>query len=233
MQQPPPLFLLSAMQKPLRDAMRGVATFAEMTEEALEPAANMLPDPVRSTVRSALDALEEAGTKFINSSIAFEDILVASDVLMGKESGAQAQERCASVIAFAWERLWQAGKHQHHLMISETILAARLASKSPVSGETPGQRAAQLLSSIRQSSAIGRAPGMPGRHTAEDQEVIDLALVSTMVWLLAARAVNLDEEERLLDLSSALSLAMKADIFAAIDDPEHVARLLPTLAAHL
>ena len=40
--------LLPDLNMPIRDALRGVASLADATEDMLEPAAKLLPEPLRS-----------------------------------------------------------------------------------------------------------------------------------------------------------------------------------------
>ncbi|MEM1064157.1 MAG: hypothetical protein AAGJ74_01535 [Pseudomonadota bacterium] len=233
MRPPSPFPPATAFQMPLRDAMRGVATLADLTEDMLEPVANLLPEPLRRPFEGALKALDDAGHRFISGAIGMAEISVASDVLMGKEGDGARAETCAMVLAFAWERVRQACDLPHHQMVSETILAAQLSGAPAIAGETAAERAANLLSAIRTSGAIGRAPGVTRHHSPEEQREIDTALVAAMVWLLAIRGETLEEEERLLDLALALSRALQADVLTAVEEPGQLARQLQQLSAHL
>ena len=62
--------------------------------------------------------------------------------------------------------------------------------------QLPADRAAALVGELRGSHVVGRAPGMPRVGAEEDRPAIELALVTVMVWLLAARAGTLAEEEK-------------------------------------
>ena len=63
---------------PLRDALRGVATLVDATEDVLEPAAQLLPEPLRSRFKHSLDALEAAWKRLISAPTDAQQIQKAS-----------------------------------------------------------------------------------------------------------------------------------------------------------
>lgn len=219
------------LKAPLRDALRGVAGLAEVTEEALEPAARILPEPLQARFRSAVNALEDAGRRLLEAPFDRRHLDEAAAFVAGGDTGRAAMDSCATVICFAWEHLHEAGLTEHHL-ISETILTRSLARVQTVDGRGP-VRAAALVQAIRASSAIGRMPGVAGVSSRDGQRAVDVALASILVWLLAERADSMAEEARLLDLSFALVSAIRDDVLAALDDPDGMARLLASASAHL
>lgn len=222
---------LPDLKAPLRDALRGVAGLAEVTEEALEPAARILPEPIQARFRSAVNALENAGRRLLDAPFDRQHLGEASAFVAGDDMGRTALESCATVICFAWEHLHDAGLTEHHL-ISETILARSLA-RTPSAGGRGPVRAASLVQAIRVSSAIGRMPGVAGVSSGEEQTAVDVALVAILVWLLAERAQSMAEEARLLDLSFALVSAIRDDALAVLDDPDGLARFMASASAHL
>lgn len=232
MREQPPIPRLTALQLPLRDALRGVATLAEVTEELLEPAAALLPGTVRDGFRSAVHAIEGAGKRLMTAPITLDSVRASSRVLSQGAGDRDALATMAVVIAYAWEHLRDAG-HEHHLMISETMLAGHLASGSALAGSTAPERAASLVADIAGSAVIGRPPGMPAVGSDADRAAIDTGLVSIMVWLLAMRAETMEEEEKLLDLASALVTAMGEETRAALVDRALLAGHMESLAAHL
>ena len=54
-----------------------------------------------------------------------------------------------------------------------------------------------------------------------------------MIWLLAARADTMEAEQKLLHLAGAMSVAMKTEILAAVDQPDQIAEHLRALSDHL
>ncbi len=231
MRQPSLTGFLPDLQKPLRDAIRGVATIADATEEMLEPAANLLPEPVRNRFRDALSAVEQAGQRLMAAPIDPDHVRQASDFVLGTDNAPAAREACASVICFAWEHL-QTEAPDHRYLISETLLAAQLAQMPEVAPQ-PGAKAAALLASIRTSSVIGRMPGVSSGLSGSDRDAADLTLSAIFVWLLTARDGDIGEEEKLLDLASALISAIGADVLSVMDDPDELAALLVNAARHL
>lgn len=232
MSQPPPFSFLPDLKMPLRDALRGVASLVDATEEALEPAANLLPHSIRTRFRSALKSIEGAGRRLMTAPVDLEHIQMASDFVGGKATDKAALENCATVIGYAWEHLQSSG-HSHRPLISETVLASRLFRSLSASGRSAADCAAFLIVDIRKSSAIGPMPGVIGSAGAEKRREIDLGLVSIMVWLLSARADNMTEEEKLLDLALALVSAIQVDALGAIEEPEKLAQVLESASTHL
>ena len=230
MKRTPPFPFLPDLETPMRDAMRGIANFAEATEDALEPAALLLPEPLRAGFQKAIRSIETTGRQMIGRSLTQEQIETAADFAIGQGRNPGSAKDFSKVVCFAWEHL-QHTTDGPRFMISETILAmksAQQADKGAGAAHTAG-----LVEAIRKSSAIGRMPGIADGIGFEDRSQIDLVLVAIMVWLLATRADALDEEVKLLDLAMALVTAIKGDIVAAMDDTAKVADILAASSAHL
>ena len=230
MKRTPPFPFLPDLETPMRDALRGVANFAEATEEALEPAAQLLPEPLRAGFHRAIKSIETTGKYLSHRDIQHRQIETASAFAAGQVEGRAAAGDFAKVVCFAWEHL-QHATDLPRFMISETILVNRCARHS---SQGPGAvHAAGLVRLIRKSSAIGRMPGIADGIGSEDRDQIDLALMTVMVWLLAARADTLNAELTLLELAMALATAIRRDIAAAMDDQARVADILAASSAHL
>ncbi len=217
---------------PLRDALRGVATLADATEDMLEPAAQLLPEPLRSRFRHALASLERAGKRLTHAPIEIDQIDTAAGFLQSDTTGAPGAGTCASVLAYAWKHLHEAGSGHRH-MISETILAERLHRARQKSGAEGVEFAAAALAGVRGSSAIGLMPGLARSTSREERAEIDLDLLTIGVWLLAARAETKAHEEKLLDLSKALVRALHQDAQVAFQDAPSLVRFLVDTSAHL
>ncbi|SMX37906.1 hypothetical protein MAA8898_01302 [Maliponia aquimaris] len=230
--KPPTPGFLPDLAMPLRDALRGVATLADATEEMLEPAAKLLPEPLRSRFRTALDSLEAAGKRLIHAPLDIRQIDMAARFMAGSDTGRPALEACATVIAYAWEHLGEA-RETHGRLISETLVAERLARTRAVSLAGGADFAAEVLIALRQSSAIGRMPGLTRGLSTGDADDVDLAVMAVAIWLLSSRSETLAEEEKLLDLSLALVRALRDDAATAMSGRESLARFLAETSAHL
>lgn len=230
MKSPPPFPFLPDLETPMRDAMRGVANFAEVTEEALEPAAQLLPEPLRAGFEMAIRSIESTGRQLIDRGLRQDQIISASDFAIGGARDAGSGRDFSSVVCFAWEHLQHATDGPRFL-ISETILASKSAQQSEKGAGTA--HTAGLVAVIRKSSAIGRMPGISEGIGSEDRNQIDLALMAIMVWLIATRTETLEEEVTLLELAMALMTAIKDDIAVAMDDPAKLADILAASSAHL
>lgn len=226
-----------ALKMPLRDVLRGVTTVADLTEEILEPATALLPGPVQSTFRSALATFEGAGASAVTPRIDPADIARASAYLQGVDVSRDALETFVNVLAFAWER-GQAGHDGQHLLFSETVAAARLATAEianagkRVAGIVHA-RAAALLTVLRKSTAASRLPGIPMTPGEKERASIDRTLLAAFTWLLSERALDLGEEERLLELALALIQALGDDALDGMDDQALLAEQLQSQADHL
>ncbi|MEQ8923968.1 MAG: hypothetical protein RLP08_18070 [Marinovum algicola] len=227
-----PFKFLPDLQMPLRDALRGVANLSEATEEALEPALRLLPEPLRSGFHDALKSVEGAGKRLLNAPVDLADLTRAQRVLTGGTHDAEAARACAWVICHAWEHLQGTGLGHRHL-ISETILATQLQTPQSAPGAPAAWNAARVIGQIRASSAIGRIPGFVGTVTEPEKQDTDLALIAIAVWLLSDRAERMDQEEGLLDLSAALIRALHDGAPAPADNPDALARFLENASAHL
>ena len=69
---------LPGMQMPLRDALRGVTSLADATEDMLEPATRLMPEPLRARFRHALESLEAAGKRLLDAPIDTNQIHTAA-----------------------------------------------------------------------------------------------------------------------------------------------------------
>lgn len=228
----PPLRFLPDLQMPLRDALRGVASFAGAAEDKLRPAAQHLPERLRSRFRRALKSIERAGKRLIHSPIGLDQIETASQFLLGAKTSKEAAEICATVFVYAWEHLNQASLNHRHL-ISETIVADRLARTRCTSRLIGAEFAATALADIRGSTAIGLIPGLAREVSGEEKAESDLALLAIAVWLLSHRAEMLENEENLLELSMALVGALQSEAPTVFDDRLRLARFLSNSSAHL
>lgn len=220
------------LQMPLRDALRGIASLADATEDMLEPAAQLLPEPLRSRFHNALTSLEQAGKALTHSPIDIKQIETASRFLKAAETGKEAVETCATVFVYAWEHLNEASVSHSHL-ISETIVADRLARTHSTSRLIGVDFAAAVLADIRSSSAIGLMPGLTRGINGEEETEVDLVLLSVTVWLLSGRAETLADEQNLLDLSIALVRALQIEAQAVFEDGPRLAHFLSDTSAHL
>ncbi len=232
MRQPILTGLLPDLQKPLRDAFRGMSAIAGATEEMLDPAAKLLPRPVRDRFRDALSAVGNAGKGLTAAPVGPGQIRMAADFVRGRTGGREGAENCAAVFCCAWERLQEAAPDPR-LLISETFLAGQLARLPASDPSSPGAAAAALVSLVRSSNVIGRLPGVAAGVSDRGRDTIDLGVTAIVVWLLAARDGRIAEEEKLLSLSAALVAAVRDDVLGVIDQPDKLAELLLNASAHL
>jgi len=232
MQRTPPFPFLPDFEMPLRDAMRGVANLAEATEEALKPVAVLLPEPLGEGFRNAVRTIESTGKRLIVRPLQHDQLVEASNFAMGKLRGARAARTFAKVFCFAWEHI-QDKRAAPRYLISETLIAGEAAFMHPDRPTPPPAFAAELVDAIRKSAAIGRIPGLATNFHATEKSDIDMALVTIMVWLLAARAASVTEDLTLLDLAGALVAVTRPDIEGAIRNPEELVVILQNTSTHL
>lgn len=230
--KPPTPSFLRDLQMPLRDALRGVATLADATEDMLEPAAQLFPEPLRSRFRHALESLEQVGKRLIHSPIDAAQIDTAARYLLAEETDPSAAQTCATVFVYAWDHLDEASVTHRH-MISETLVADQISRTRKASHMAGTDFAAAVLADIRRSSAIGLMPGLTRHRSATEEAEVDLALLTIAVWLLASRTGTIADEEKLLDLSMALVRALQSEAETAFADGSSLARFLADTSAHL
>lgn len=145
--------LLHDMNMPIRDALRGVVNLADATEDMLEPASKLLPEPLRSRFHSAMQAFEQAGKRLLHAPIDMERISDAAQFARGIALDKTGVSAAASVIVFAWEHLNQSRVDHRHL-ISETIVADRLSRLQPDGGHTGFDFAASLFLDLQPPQPI-------------------------------------------------------------------------------
>ena len=228
MTRPPTFRFLPDLPMPIRDALRGVASLADATEDALEPASKLLPEPLREPFHSALKSVEQAGKRLISAPIDMPQIATAARFMAGTDRGPAARRACTSVFVYAWEHL--ASEQGEAVLISETILADRLGHIAKAGDMSGADFAAQVVMDLRASSVIGRMPGLP--RGASHPET-DLHLLSVATWLLAARGDSIEDEEHLLDMTVALIRAMAGHAGDPFADPVDLSRFLTDTSAHL
>jgi hypothetical protein len=232
MQRTPPFPFLPDLEMPLRDAMRGVAIFSEAAEGALEPAARLLPKPLREGFQMAIRSVKLTGKQSIDNQVQQDQILMAAGFATGNTDDVAAAKCFAKVICFAWDHLQGRAKAPRHLM-SETIVASKTAQAHSNGSASGAAFATDLIGKIRKSPAIGRMPGFIGGIRPDEKNEIDMELVAIMVWLLSARPPSFAEEVPLLYLAAALISALQCDVAAALDDPAKLADILQSTSAHL
>ena len=218
------------IQQPLRDILRGVGLFAEMTEETLEPAAGFLPGPVRDTFRGVLTSLEAVGARATTPQVDAKTVTQASDFVSHEKTGS-AQD-LVQALAFAWGKT-SALRNEKHFLFSEVVAARALANMQLAPDLTPRVRCALIFKTLANAHTLGRMPGVEPGLPAKDQTEVELFLFAAFVWLSTERAASLNEEEDLLDLALALTMAKSQTVAQTFGDLDRVATVLNDLADHL
>lgn len=213
---------------PLRDALRGVSRLAEATESALEPAARLLPDPIRAPFHNALKSMGRVGSRLTDTTVNGAQIERARLFLTGADRTEAALMDCVRSLAHGWDALTREGPC-HDDTISETLLADLLA-RQPKNTVPGPEQAAQLLVAINRSGAIARMPSLGPVSDPNDRALV---LVAVGVWLLTSRADTPEGEGELLALAYGLVRAMNKDAREALNDPARLGAVLTDWAAHL
>ena len=219
-----------SIKQPLRDIMRGVGMFAEMTEDTLEPAANLLPGPVRRTFHGVLTSLEAVGSRAVTPPLDVHTISSAAQFV--KADTAQGDTSLVQAFAFAWQKS-SALRTERHFLFSEVVAARALGALQMASDLTPEMRGAIIFKTLAKAHPMGRMPGVDPSLSAEDETQVSLFLFAALVWLSTERARTLDEEEQLLDLALALTMAKKDAVSQSFNDLEQVAAALQDMADHV
>ena len=213
----------------LRDLLRGFSSVAESTEGFVEP---VLPERVRRPLHSALTTIEGEGSRILNHRVDLSEVHSASAFLSGKSDALLDANKCAGVLAFAWERT-RPTEDRFRNFLSETIAAFRLASKKEEGRPSGFDHAAAVFINLRRSHVAGRLPGLPISQSKQEQRSIDLKLFAFFVWLLANRADKFEEETRLLEMALALSRAFEDEVLESMDDQPSLAFQIQRLSRHL
>ncbi|MEM9048330.1 MAG: hypothetical protein AAGC92_06390 [Pseudomonadota bacterium] len=207
---------------PLRDALRGLRSAAELSEAVLKPASDLLPAPLRDVLRQTLHQAERVGRRALSAPMPDAPSMArAVDALDGGLEPAAAGNALFPVLVFGLERALSV-EDANRLMMSETVtaLAAREAMERPASGRS--ERAASLLDALLQANAVAPAPGTGFAMDAETARRAALALFAVCLWLMAERpgatAPQAGDETRILALCIALCQAVEPQIHALLDE---------------
>lgn len=220
---------LQQVQMPLRDALRGVSRFAEATEAALEPAARLLPGPLRAPFHSALKSMEKVGNRLTDPPVTSDQIAQAAAFLTGETRSDGARMDCVMSLAHGWDTLTRSGTCRDDA-ISETLLSDLLARLPKDPQPVGALQAARVLIAIHGSGAIARLPGIAPAPNAQDRA---MTLMALGVWLLTRRADTPKAEDDLIVLSNALVRAMGDTAQTTFQDPAPLATALTDWANHL
>ena len=222
----------ASFEMSLRDAFRGVACFVEATEDALEPAASLVPSPLRRRVKDALRSIEGHSKRLSVAPISIHDIAAAAVFVHGSAPEPASPQSFAAIFGFAWDHLSQDNNRPRN-MVSELLLSSALSGLNLRKDQSDYQRGAELCLHLRNSRAIGAVPGLIGDFAHKGRANDEAALVAIFVWLLCDRALDIPGEERLLDLADALVMAMLDQSGSLADEPDRLAIMLETASQHI
>lgn len=225
---------VGTMPPPLRDLLRGAKTAADATEEMLEPASRIVPRPLRTAFRSALEAAEASGRSILSDRIGQHEINAASRFLAGDETTAAAASAFVRALGYGWDKCQRGDPARNRLLISETVATHAVARFQSNKGECPTgeMRAAQIIAALQKDRAIGRMPGTPVSSESETNRA-GLALLAIALWLLADRPESPTEEDRILELSFALTSAFGNDLMPKLSTADGLAAELARLRSHI
>lgn len=224
--------VMASFEMSLRDAFRGVASFVEATEDALEPAASLVPHPLRSRVKDTLRRIEGHSKRLAVAPISTDDISNAAAFIAGADDNSVPPEDFSAIFGFAWDHLAQVNE-QRRGIVSEMLLTRGLSGFRFSDGLTPCERAAELCLHLRASRAIGMVPGLIDDFDDQDRISNDAAMSAVFVWLLCERAADIAGEERLLDLAEALVLAMLDKSDSVFEARDQLTAMLETASRHI
>jgi len=226
------LSLKNAIKVPLRDLLRGVSAFAAATNEAMTPSGPTLPFPIPSPFLLAKDAVGAASARVADINVDVAEIAAASAALKAHESQQVDRRAFCRVVVQAWSRLLSLSKSKH-VIVSEVIVAGGFEGSWMKPGNTPEDTAANIVFNLRAIRAAGRFPGTPFPISPEEQSDIDLSLYTTALWLLADRERGIAEENQLLELAFAFTMAQKELVSSNFQTRESLAMSLRDLAGQL
>ena len=214
----------SALRLPLRDALRGVRKASELSDDLLKPVREALPEPVRDFLRDALQTAEAAGQRVVSSPNPTADEMAETVAALQGHVGETGTT--ARVIAFGLETALAA--RQSRLLVSETVaaLAVRGAFDNLPDNTTPAARAVAAYRALSADHVAGRMPGTGIALGQSDEVDIDAALLTVMLWLLAERPADPDEEQAIVGIAAGLLTAtLENEDLRTLDDEALADRL--------
>ena len=228
--------LMGPVAPPLRDLLRGAKTAAEVTGESLAPASKLLPGTLASLFRTTLETLEASGRSLVANPPSAEDIHAASRYLAGVETIPRTIDNFVSVFGYGWDKCVANERPRQRLQFSETIAGLKVAA---LAGETGAacdheSHAARVIVAMRDVHATGRVPGTPIMLKAEQRLQANVAMFAVALWLLADRPDDHSEEDRILDLSHALTNSQGSEeLFSEFADVKAIGFELARLRKHI
>lgn len=222
-----PPFPLS-LRAPLRDMRRAVSGLAELTEDALNPMAEILPEPLRKAVHHAMHAVKDVTRRSYQDRLDRKKLIAASAYLNGRGSGVEDVAALAKLVGFGWDYLSEHTVQSPCWMYSEAMAAAALARTGQDGQGLPGS----VYQTLMTSAAIGLLPGAQILAPQETEGQPALLVASSLLWLMTARGATAEEELRLLDMAYALGRASQLDKLH-IQGTDEISERLTLLARHL
>ncbi len=216
---------------PLRDLMRGLQYAARIPMALAQPVVSHLPGPLRDTLSQIG---QRAETIYKDSLTIWRPTTSEIRHAAARLTDAKASDLAVTgrVVAWAME-VALAQEDAAAFVISETVVTLAMSDSltrhSPDAG--PAERAAHSMLAIVAYGMGPNAQEFPSpRMTPERYAQIRAAAFAAMLYLMAERPANEDEEMRILSYAITIAELIAADIHAAADETESIAELLRTHA---
>lgn len=228
--------LIGPVAPPLRDLLRGAKNAAEVTGESLAPASKLLPGTLASLFRATMETLEASGRSLVANPPSAADIRAASRYLSGLETGLRTIGNFVSVFSYGWDKCVANVRPRQRPQFSETIAALKVAALAEEMGPKCDDefRAAKIIVAMTEVHATGRVPGTPIMLKADQRFQANVAMFAVALWLLADRPENHSEEDRILNLSYALTNSQGSEeLFSEFADVKAIGFELARLRPHI
>ncbi|MEM0908118.1 MAG: hypothetical protein AAGJ94_12180 [Pseudomonadota bacterium] len=226
-----PQGVATALVLPLRDAARGVRSVVHASADALHPTAAVLPPPVRNLIKDALQHADDVRehTPFRKHPEAAE-IEAAAVAIRDGGLPLAATGPMAVVLGYGIQVALRRSEGPR-LLVRETVLAlaATDALRRTESAATESERAAVIAAQLTRAPIAGPPPLRGLLSAPTDEERIARAVIAAVVWLLAERPDDPQDEEKLLSLAIALVGKAGDDAIANINDTQALSDALNSL----
>ena len=221
----------ASLAMPLRDLRRGLMEAGRVPRDLVGPIARDLlardlPPGAREAVSLVREAAHRAeGRMFDADAPPPREIARAAESLRtGERDGTRTLAR---VLCFGVERAL-AALPRARLLVSETVAAAIVAD-IPMSGDA-AERAARIGGALLRDHAVGPVPGTPVPIVASDRPVALRGVHASLLWLLAERPDDPDDEPAIFEICLRLSEGLADEIEHAFETPERLAGELRSLS---
>lgn len=232
MAQHDPRAILSTLSMPLRDIARGLRAASGASDTLMEPAKDLVPAPVRELLSSTRTMAGRVGARALETGVPDGNTLTDAGLVLQGDAEGGSRSALARCLSFGIDAFLQR-RPGVPLMVSETVAAVAVQTAFRDADPEWGvaRRGAELIRALGGSNAVAPVPGTPLMQEVTREDVMTLASIVAVIWLMTDRAgPRIEDEAELLELVATLVDGMADEILATTGDADALATKLASFA---